>query len=634
MISNLIDEGLYVFCPECSNKKLVRQISTKHLEIHNLNREQFKNKYPKCYLMHPLREEKIKEARLKGKLEKEKILVTKPCWNYSHCNNNVENININVGGMYVICNTCKENGLIHPSLQKHKLELSKRAKKLNQDEEIIKKRTETLRNRTSQEIESWKNKREKTLIDKDGKNWKKIQHEKTKIGMLRNHGKEFALQVPELQQKAESTLLEKTGYKNAMHNPEHVKTVFEKRNQDEITKTTIETNIKKYSGPSPMCSPEIIDKANKTRLKTFLPRLHIFLSKVNLALLDDYSDCYFYNKYKCLKCNAIFESNWNQVQQGRLCPSCSNKFKPSKAENEIVDYIKSLGILNIIRSNRSIIKPYEIDIVLPDYNLCIEYCGLYTHREDILKQTRKRMKDIRLYHLYKLDECNKHGYNLITIFEDEWLFKDNIVKNMLKQRLNCNVDSPSIYARHCKICEIDFKSKRDFLNEFHIQGNDNSQVMIGAFSKDNVLVSAMTFSKPNISKGAKIPKDGHWELNRFCTNNNFRIPGIAGKLLKYFQRNYEWNYIYSYADRRWSSGKLYNTLGFTLESDPLKIRPNYWYIDKNKLKRIHRFALRIMKHENTDGLTEQQYRVVNGYGIIYDCGNLKFSIKNSLIKEG
>jgi hypothetical protein len=354
--------------------------------------------------------------------------------------------------------------------------------------------------------------------------------------------------------------------------------------------------------------------------------LQIFLSKVDLLLLDEYIDCYTYNSYQCLKCNSTFESNWNQIQQGRLCPSCNNKFKPSQGEKEVGDYLRSLGVKNILTNNRTLIKPYEIDILLPDYNLCIEYCGLYTHRDDVLKKTRKKMHDLRYYHSYKLNECNKRGYNLLTIFEDEWLFKSEIVKSMLKQRLNLN-DVPSIYARKCDIYEITFETKRDFLNSFHIQGNDNSQIMLGAFSKEgDELVAVMTFSKPSIAKGSGKQKAGHWELNRFCTNNNYRVPGIASKLLKHFQNNYDWSYIYSFADRRWSIGNLYHKLGFVLQSNLLKIIPGYWYVDTNNLKRIHRFSLRITKDDDTQGMTEQMYRVSQGYGIIYDCGNLKFSI--------
>ena len=205
------------------------------------------------------------------------------------------------------------------------------------------------------------------------------------------------------------------------------------------------------------------------------------------------------------------------------------------------------------------------------------------------------------------------------------LLKNDIVKSMLKQRLGLNI-SKQVYARKCEIFEITYETKRDFLNKFHIQGNDNSRIMLGAFSKvEGELVAVMTFSKPSIAKGSGKQIDGHWELNRFCTDSNYRVPGVAGKLLKHFQRNFSWIYIYSFADRRWSSGNLYNTLGFTLESDVDKIPPNYWYMDSTNLKRLHRFTLRKTKDDPKD-IPEKMLRVSQGYNIIYDCGNLKYSI--------
>jgi len=104
----------------------------------------------------------------------------------------------------------------------------------------------------------------------------------------------------------------------------------------------------------------------------------------------------------------------------------------------------------------------------------------------------------------------------------------------------------------------------------------------------------MTFSKGNIAKGSKAV-EGIWELNRFCSNYNYRVVGAAGKLLEYFKKNYDWKEIFSYADRRWSNGNLYKQLGFELIGTT---KPNYWYIIS--YKRIHRFNLRKRPDEPKD----------------------------------
>ena len=79
---------------------------------------------------------------------------------------------------------------------------------------------------------------------------------------------------------------------------------------------------------------------------------------------------------------------------------------------------------------------------------------------------------------------------MIHIFEDEWLFKKEIVKSRL---LNLIGKTPNkIYARKCEIKEISSKDSVKFLEENHIQGNVNSKIRIGLFYNDE-LVSLMTF---------------------------------------------------------------------------------------------------------------------------------------------
>jgi hypothetical protein len=139
------------------------------------------------------------------------------------------------------------------------------------------------------------------------------------------------------------------------------------------------------------------------------------------------------------------------------------------------------------------------------------------------------------------------------------------------------------------------------------------------------MVAVMTFSHGSISKGSK-KIEGVWELSRFCSNYNYHIPGIAGKLLKEFQRRNTWKEIFSFADRRWSNGNLYIQLGFVLDHiNP----PSYSYIDYKNVKRIHRFAMRKLNEEKDLDMPEWVLRLKQGYKRIWDCGTLKFTLKNN-----
>ena len=288
----------------------------------------------------------------------------------------------------------------------------------------------------------------------------------------------------------------------------------------------------------------------------------------------------------------------------------------SKAEIEIHEFLISNGITTISQSNRSIINPYEIDIYLPDYNLAIEYNGLYWHSE--LGGKGKE------YHLHKTELCESKGIQLIHIFEDEWINKKDIIKNKILHILKLNV-SKKIFARKCNIKEISSKDKDNFLIKYHLQGKDKSSIFLGAFY-DTELIAVMTFGSERISLGKKTSTINMYELMRYASNYNYNCVGVASKLLSHFIKSYNPNKIISYCDRRWSIGNLYNKLGFNKISDGT---PNYWYI-KNYSSRLHRFNFPKYKIVNKMGgvkeLNEWENMQLLGYDRIWDCGSYKFEM--------
>lgn len=329
------------------------------------------------------------------------------------------------------------------------------------------------------------------------------------------------------------------------------------------------------------------------------------LIKSGYDLIDSYKGCQV-NMHLVCPNGHNYHVNWdNWKHKNSRCPKCG-MIGVSKPEKEIIEFLETNGI-EYINNNRTLITPYELDIVIPDSKIAIEYCGLYWHSEDMGKLSN--------YHINKLNMCKEKGYRLITIFEDEFLFKKEIVFSIILLLSSINKHR-IIYGRNCTIKEISSYEAKEFCNNNHLQNYINSSIRIGAFYK-NELVSVMTFSKFNLSKGYKKFDDG-LELTRFCCKKYTRIIGIASKLLKYFERNYRCAVLLSYADRRWSDGDLYYKLGFVLDG---YTKPNYWYIDGKK--RIHRFKLR--KNENgPKDVSERVLRVNDGYNRIWDCGNIRY----------
>jgi hypothetical protein len=323
--------------------------------------------------------------------------------------------------------------------------------------------------------------------------------------------------------------------------------------------------------------------------------------------LVDYTGCKNHINIIC-KEHGVFNQEPDSHLQGTGCPKCGLSY--DKSENELKEFLKSLNI-SFIENTRKIISPLELDIFIPSHNMAIEYNGLYWHSE-IHKPSN--------YHLNKTIQCEKKGIQLIHIFEDEWLYKQDIVKSRLKNLLGLNQNR--IYARKCVIKEVSSKESKEFLNKNHIQGNVNSSVRLGLYH-DDTLVSLMTFGSLRKSMGSNSVENSY-ELYRFCNELNTSVIGGASKLLKYFINTYQPKEIISYADRRWSKGNLYEKLGFKFVSNTPK---SFSYIINNK--REYRFKFRkdvLIKLGFDSKKTSHEIMLERNIFRIYDCGNKKYKL--------
>lgn len=307
----------------------------------------------------------------------------------------------------------------------------------------------------------------------------------------------------------------------------------------------------------------------------------------------------------CPKHGYFKQNGSNHINLGYGCPKCGNII--SKGEKEVLNYIKKVydGVVEenktgIFSDNR------EVDIYIPEQKIAFEYDGLYWHSE---------IRKEKNYHLIKTKECEEKGIHLFHIFEDEWFYKSDIVKSMIKNLLGL-IDN-KIYARCCEIREVGFTDSKKFLNENHLQGHTPSAKRYGLYYNDE-LVSLMTFGKSRHFIGNNQDK---WELIRFCNKINTNVVGGASKLFKHFIKENSVNEIISYADRRWSNGKIYGILGFTKYNESA---PNYYYIKRRK--RIYRFNLRksvlIEKYGCPEDMTEREFCKEHNIYRIYDCGCL------------
>jgi G:T-mismatch repair DNA endonuclease (very short patch repair protein) len=390
-----------------------------------------------------------------------------------------------------------------------------------------------------------------------------------------------------------------------------------------------ESNIEKYGVDNYAKSKEYKDRIasgdickNTNAIATSIShRRNYYDSLVNGGIViplfpfeeyQGWGDAYKMYNWKCVECGFEYEAivKYNKHIECRKC-----KPTGSKLEIFIKDLLDELNIPFIYR-DRKILDGDEIDIYVPSYNLGIELHGLYWHTE------AHKKNDL---HKSKADLAELKGIRLIQIFEDELKQKKDIVVGRIKNLLQLN--GRRIFARKCKIKQITSEIKKEFVNKNHIQGNSNTSINYGLFYNDE-LVSIMTFGKLNGSRGKIVEKkDDTYELNRFCCLIGTTVVGGASKLLRRFISDYSPKRIISYADKRWSSGELYKTLGFDFLYDTT---PNYWYT-KDFIKREHRYNYRLdlLKEKLEmfdDTKTERENMENNGFMRIWDAGSKKFKM--------
>lgn len=435
-----------------------------------------------------------------------------------------------------------------------------------------------------------KEKIKKTLKERYGSETpfsSEIIKQKSMIKMNDKYGVDYPLQSKEIYKKLKKTVLSKYNVEHPMKS-EEVKTKLKN------------TNLERYGNVFPIKSQIVQEKiAEKYKLKYS----HINILNVSLKKLQ----------IKCDNCGETFiisKSLFNHKNSDNsvLCPICNPPTLSTK-EIEILNFIRNNYDFEIVSNEKKILSPYELDIYLPELKLAFEYNGIYWHNE---------LNKENDYHLNKTEECEKQGIQLVHIWEDDWLYKQEIVKSIILNKL-CKTNN-KIYARNCEIKEInDINLIKNFLEANHIQGYINSKIKIGLFYKKE-LVCLMTF---NTIVGKKRINKGEYELLRFCNKLNTNVIGGASKLFKYVIDKYKPKEITTYVDRSYSQGKLYEILGFSFSG---KTQPNYFYVLNRK--RYHRFNYRksvLVKNGFDSNQTEHEIMLNRKIYRIYDAGNLRYN---------
>ncbi len=291
------------------------------------------------------------------------------------------------------------------------------------------------------------------------------------------------------------------------------------------------------------------------------------------------------------------------IERGLWCVTCNGSF----AEDDFARRIESIVGRPLVRNSRTVIAPAELDIYDPVTKTAIEYCGLYYHSTAIENNTPNQHAD-------KLKACREVGIRLLTVFEDEWLEKPEIVLDRIRHAFGAT--TIKMDARKLTVREVDAATTRAFFDAQHIQGHATQHMYaVGLYDGDR-LVQCMSLGKPS---RAHVMDTSTLELKRLAALPGTSVRGGAARL---FRRLTEWakengyKAVKSYCDLRYGTGGVYDALGFRLVATS---KPSYWYV-----KSRHRYSAiskRKTPEERLTGLKEHELREQQGYFRIWDCGH-------------
>ena len=405
--------------------------------------------------------------------------------------------------------------------------------------------------------------------------------EKGKESCLEKYGVEYYNQTEESQIRRKETSLKKYGVENPSQNI-----------SIKIKKEKLEAKKLNYAKSQNLVTVDDLSKIFNRDESTIIDDIRL----LNLKIIKFNNDARFYIEESNLPILSDFFSKTNE---------CGKSY----SEKELVDFVKSIYSDEIMENTKRIIPPKELDIYIPKMKLAIEYNGLYWHDENHIENN---------YHLNKTKLCNKKGIDLIHVFEDDWLYKKEIVKSMIASRLG--VYKEKIFARKCQIKEIEKDLAKIFFDENHLQGFAYGDLYLGLMFNDE-LIQCICINK----KGWH---DGNVELTRMVTKLNTQVIGGFSKLMKHISDYIEYKSITSYVYKAWFNGKGYIESGFNIVKEN---SPSYSYVvngrrvhksyfRKNKIKKM--FERGELKFYDSNK-TEHENMIENKIYRIYDCGTMK-----------
>jgi len=436
--------------------------------------------------------------------------------------------------------------------------------------------------------------------------------QKQKDTILEHYGVDNPSKSSVVKEKMRDTFRKNYGTDNPSKNKAVIEKIRNKANtkfaspaeRDSILSKRRETNLERFGSINNSCSHISSEILVLIKDLDWLTHQHFVLKKSIQQIADELG----VSPTPILKFLAS-----NDVELIRY----NNIDELSSIHADILSFLNLLYSGEILINNRTLARPKEIDLYLPDAKLAIEVDGVYWHTE--------RAGKTKDYHLSKTTVCEENNVQLLHIYDIEWLnqIKQEIVKSEITRRLGQSVVL-NANSSEVKIEELTESACLEFFNQNHIHGScqlTNDSLSLGLFF-DDVLVSA-----------AIIEKSGSlFELLRYCDLCNFLVTDGLNRLLTFAAETHNINQLITYVDRRWVSNIDTNNVNSTSPVNPYMcagfvatkiLEPEYKYVKGDViLDQATELSDCLLKFD--ENLNECDNMQSNGFYRLWDCGKIKY----------
>lgn len=310
----------------------------------------------------------------------------------------------------------------------------------------------------------------------------------------------------------------------------------------------------------------------------------------------------------------------NVLRGANPCPQCNHM--KSQGEDAVFRLVSRAA--TALRRDRSLLRPKELDVYLPEKRLAIEYCGDYWHSHgDPDSERRDRGK-----HHEKYLACQEQGVRLLTIYESEWLSRRGALRRLIRTALG--QARGRVMARKCTLGTPTAAQAREFYERYHPQGGAGAGEHYGLYWRGK-LVACMRFSFGANDRGAAAV-NRVWTLTRYATR--VTVAGGASRLFKAFVQEHSPSAVKSFSDNRYFAGGMYEQLGFRLEGETtpdyqvwspvLGLLPKTRYQRRVIPDRLKEHGIDEVFDPETDPRTEADMTYLMGCRRLYDCGKRRW----------